>query len=116
MILQEPFEVSIYDMPEMRGTGIWVFRHIRGEEWQAAAPVELKWIDAKTGEDTKPFLFLPQRLSGPFFQSMAEELAKRDIKTRPTAMLEGTNEAMQKHLNDMRAIAFKCLKMKGATQ
>ncbi len=115
MILQNPFEVKIYEMPEERGTGISFFRHVRGEQWQVAAPVQLKWVDVNEGEDIKPFLFLPSRFSGPFFQSMAEELAGRDIKTRSTSTLEGANEAMQKHLNDLRAIAFKCLKIKGAT-
>ena len=114
MILQKSFEVNIFEMPEMNGIGIWFARRMR-DGWQMAAPVKLTWIDAKEGEETKPFLFLPRQGSDPFFQSMAEELAQRNIKTRSTSTLEGSNEAMQKHLNDLRAIAFKCLKIEGVT-
>ena len=97
------WEIKIIQCMDKMGYNVFVFADQGGKRVILDGD-GITTKDYVMGEDVKPTFFLPQDLTKP----LADALAEMGVKTDSDAKLTGTVEATRYHLEDLR----KMLKLK----
>lgn len=116
--MQQGINVFIEDSYMSRHKFVWVTElvgmkmynlHFDGEQ---IVRTELKdELSTPKALGLQPLLSLPNTISEIVFKEIAESLSRKGIKPANQLTLEGELKAKQEHLDDMRMIVKKTLKM-----
>lgn len=113
-------EIHIEDDYSMYAKKVWVIEKASGEIIHYNIDNKGNLIETRISNSEapvfndkriRPFMIMPAQFGEAFLLAFTKALTDQGIRTENEHTLEGKLKAMDKHLEDMRMIAFKGLKI-----